>query len=40
MDLASKNRKISTKVLSEKQMARLGMGSLLSVSAGSAEAAN
>jgi len=37
IDLASKNRKISTKVLSEKQMARLGMGSLLSVSAGSAE---
>jgi len=37
MDLASKSRRISTKVLSEKQMAKLGMGSLLSVSAGSAE---
>jgi leucyl aminopeptidase len=31
--------KLSTKILSEKQMAELGMGSLLSVSAGSAEPA-
>ena len=38
-DLASKNKKISSKILSEKQMDRLGMGSLLSVSAGSAEEA-
>ena len=38
-DLASKHRKISSKVLSEKQMTKLGMGSLLSVSAGSAEEA-
>ncbi|PCJ22691.1 MAG: leucyl aminopeptidase [SAR86 cluster bacterium] len=38
-DLANKHRSISTKILSEKQMLRLGMGSLLSVSAGSAEEA-
>ena len=37
--LANKNRRVSAKILSEKQMARLGMGSLLSVSAGSAEEA-
>lgn len=37
--LASKNRSLETKVLSERQMQRLGMGSLLSVSAGSAEEA-
>ena len=35
--LAERNRSISTQVLSEKQMARLGMGSLLSVGHGSAE---
>jgi len=38
-DLAEKQRSITTRVLSEKQMARLGMGSLLSVAAGSAEEA-
>ena len=37
--LAAKNKSIATQVLSEKQMARLGMGSLLSVAAGSAEEA-
>lgn len=37
--IADRNRSVSTQVLSEKQMARLGMGSLLSVSAGSAEEA-
>ncbi len=37
--LADKYKSISTRVLSEKQMARLGMGSLLSVAAGSAEEA-
>ncbi|MDF1800366.1 MAG: leucyl aminopeptidase [Planctomycetota bacterium] len=37
--LARKGGKITTKVLSEKQMADLGMGSLLSVSAGSIEPA-
>jgi len=38
-DLGDRNRSLTVKVLSEKQMARLGMGSLLSVSAGSAEEA-
>ncbi|HJN96926.1 MAG: leucyl aminopeptidase [Gammaproteobacteria bacterium] len=37
--LAERHRSITTKLLSETQMARLGMGSLLSVSAGSAEPA-
>ncbi|ROS05252.1 leucyl aminopeptidase [Sinobacterium caligoides] len=37
--LAKQHAKLSTKVLSEKQMADLGMGSLLSVSAGSDEPA-
>ena len=37
--LATKYKTISTKILSEKQMQRLGMGSLLSVSAGSKEEA-
>lgn len=37
--LARANKNISCKVLSEKQMAELGMGSLLSVSAGSVEPA-
>ena len=37
--LAAKNKSIATQVLSERQMARLGMGSLLSVAAGSAEEA-
>ena len=37
--LAAKNKSIATQILSEKQMARLGMGSLLSVAAGSAEEA-
>ena len=37
--LAKGKNKLSVKVLSEKQMARLGMGSLLSVSAGSKEEA-
>ena len=37
--LADRNPSISTQILSEKQMARLGMGSLLSVSAGSVEEA-
>lgn len=35
--LADRHRSITTQVLSEKQMARLGMGSLLSVGRGSAE---
>ncbi|MBM87646.1 MAG: leucyl aminopeptidase [Gammaproteobacteria bacterium] len=35
--LASRHRSVTTQVLSEKQMARLGMGSLLSVGNGSAE---
>ncbi len=35
--LADRNRSITTQILSEKQMARLGMGSLLSVGHGSAE---
>ncbi|NKB32289.1 MAG: leucyl aminopeptidase [Pseudomonadales bacterium] len=35
--LADRNRSVTTQVLSEKQMARLGMGSLLSVGTGSAE---
>lgn len=38
-ELATKHRSIETQVLTEKQMQRLGMGSLLSVSAGSAEEA-
>ncbi len=38
--LAKKHRNLSTKVLSEAQMKRLGMGALLSVSAGSAEPAS
>lgn len=38
-DLGDRHRSLSVKILSEKQMARLGMGSLLSVSAGSAEEA-
>ena len=37
--LATRNKSVTTQVLSEKQMARLGMGSLLSVSAGSVEEA-
>jgi len=37
--LAERNRSLKSQTLSEKQMARLGMGSLLSVSAGSAEEA-
>ena len=37
--LATRYKSVKTDVLSEKQMARLGMGSLLSVSAGSAEEA-
>ncbi|MCY4266191.1 MAG: leucyl aminopeptidase [Gammaproteobacteria bacterium] len=37
--LATQHNSLRTKVLSEKQMARMGMGSLLSVSAGSAEEA-
>ena len=37
--LAARNKSVTTQILSEKQMARLGMGSLLSVSAGSAEEA-
>ena len=37
--LANRHRSINTHILGEKQMARLGMGSLLSVSAGSAEEA-
>jgi leucyl aminopeptidase len=37
--IADRNRSVTTQVLSEKQMARLGMGSLLSVSAGSVEEA-
>lgn len=36
-ELANKQKSITTQVLTEKQMARLGMGSFLSVSAGSAE---
>ena len=39
VDLAKSKRNLSVKVLSEKQMARLGMGSLLSVSAGSSQEA-
>lgn len=38
-DLGTRHKSLTTQVLSEKQMARLGMGSLLSVSAGSAEEA-
>ncbi len=37
--LAARHKSITTQILSEKQMARLGMGSLLSVSAGSIEEA-
>ena len=37
--LGAKNKSITTQILGEKQMQRLGMGSLLSVSAGSAEEA-
>ena len=37
--LADKNRSITTQILSEKQMKKLGMGSLLSVSAGSPQEA-
>lgn len=37
--MATKYKSLSTKILSEKQMQRLGMGSLLSVSAGSKEEA-
>jgi leucyl aminopeptidase len=37
--LGEKNKSITTQILGEKQMQRLGMGSLLSVSAGSAEEA-
>jgi len=37
--LAARNKSVTTQILSEKQMARLGMGSLLSVAAGSAEEA-
>lgn len=37
--LGSKNKSITTQILGEKQMQRLGMGSLLSVSAGSAQEA-
>ena len=39
IDLAKGNRALTVKVLSEKQMARLSMGSLLSVSAGSSQEA-
>jgi leucyl aminopeptidase len=39
VELAKGKRNLSVKVLSEKQMARLGMGSLLSVSAGSSQEA-
>ena len=39
IDLAKGNKALTVKVLSEKQMARLGMGSLLSVSAGSSQEA-
>lgn len=39
IDLAKGKRALTVKVLSEKQMARLGMGSLLSVSAGSSQEA-
>lgn len=39
IDLAKGNRALTVKVLSEKQMARLGMDSLLSVSAGSSQEA-
>ena len=39
IDLAKGNRALTVKVLSEKQMSRLGMGSLLSVSAGSSQEA-
>ncbi len=38
-ELAARNKSITTKILTEKQMERLGMGSLLSVAAGSAEEA-
>lgn len=38
-DLDSKHARLSTQILGEKQMQRLGMGSLLSVSAGSAQEA-
>jgi leucyl aminopeptidase len=38
-NLDKKHRSLTTQILSEKQMARLGMGSLLSVSAGSEEEA-
>ena len=38
-ELAVRNKSVTTKILTEKQMERLGMGSLLSVSAGSAEEA-
>ncbi|MEX2470466.1 MAG: leucyl aminopeptidase [Pseudohongiellaceae bacterium] len=38
-ELAAKNASVTTKVLTEKQMERLGMGSLLSVAAGSDEEA-
>ncbi len=37
--LATRHKSVTTKILTEKQMARLGMGSLLSVAAGSAEEA-
>lgn len=37
--LGAKNKSVTTQILGEKQMRRLGMGSLLSVSAGSAEEA-
>ena len=37
--IADRNRSVTTQILNEKQMAKLGMGSLLSVSAGSAEEA-
>ncbi len=37
--LANRTKSVTTQILSEKQMARLGMGSLLSVAAGSAEEA-
>ena len=37
--LTTRHKSLSTKILSEKQMSRLGMGSLLSVGAGSAEEA-
>ena len=39
IDLAKGKRALTVKVLSEKQMSRLGMGSLLSVSAGSSQEA-